>query len=437
MPKPSSQGTAGQLSRPAVPWFVAVELDEPRGAARPEFGAGERLDDPGVALLDRAGRRGMRTAVLTRDRRRAADGTDWPVDRWVHCETADPAAMAAAVRSLGGEVAAVTSAVDGFAGPAAAAARALGLRGPTPGSAALGHDAAAVRTALAAAGATDVAWCEVAAGAVSTSPVGYPCVVQPVDAGAGCDVGRVSDDQELRALAGRHLARTSYGRGVRPRHRLLVEGHVPGRRYAADGFVDGRGPVVLAWSELIMAPPPHVTELALTVTTRAPGADAADHVGGWLAALGYDFGPFHLEFVLGPAGPRFAALHTRLAAAGPRGCVDQVSGVDTADLVVARLLGAPGPPAAPPVGAGALMHLAADAAGRVRAVSGVREAACIPGLLAAEVFADLGSSTAPPTCSREQLGHVVTVGETPEQARRRAVVALDRIRVEIEELLPA
>ncbi|MGY2065236.1 hypothetical protein [Blastococcus sp. SYSU DS0619] len=416
---------------------MTVELDEPRGAARPEFGAGERLDGPGPGLLDRAGRRGLRTAVLTRGSRQGADGIDWPVDRWVPCDTADPAAIVAAARSLGGEVAAVTSPVDGFAGPAAAAARLLGLRGPTPGSAALASDAVAVRTALATAGVADIAWAEIAAGAAATSPVGYPCVVRPVDAGAGCAAGLVADDAELRALAARHRARVSSGRDGRPRHRLLVEERVPGRRYAADGFVDERGPVVLAWSELIMAPPPHLTELARTATAGAPCADAAEHVGAWLAALGYDAGPFHLEFVLGPAGPRFAALHPRLAPAGARACVEQVSGVDTADLAVARLLGEPAGAVVPTVGAATLMHLSAHTAGRVRAVSGVRQVGRIAGLLAAEVFADVGSATAPPTCSGEHVGHVIAVGETPEQARRRAVAALDGIRVEIEELVRA
>ncbi|MGY2082973.1 ATP-grasp domain-containing protein [Blastococcus sp. SYSU DS0539] len=435
MPRPHrADDTAVPL---AERWFVAVEVDEPRRAARPEFGAGERLDDPGLAQLDRAGRRGLRTAVLTRDPERGAGDAGWPVDRWLRCDTEDPTAIVAAVRSLGGEIAAVTSAVDGFAGPAATVARLLGLRGPTPGSAALAHDAAAVRTALSAAGATDVDWSEIPAGAAVTSPVGYPCVIQPVDAGAGCGAGLVAGDAELRALAERHLTGGRHGRDGRSGRRLVVERHVPGRRYAADGFVDERGPVVLAWSELIMAPPPYVTELALTVTTRPPPADAADHVGAWLAALGYDFGPFHLEFVVGPSGPRFAALHPRPAVAGARECVDQVSGVDTADLGVARLLGEPPGPVASRVGAGALMHLSSHTAGRVRAVSGVREAGGIAGVLAAEVVADLGSDAAPPTCSRDHLGCVVAIGETPEQARRRAVAALDRIRVEIDQLLPA
>ncbi|WP_346622350.1 ATP-grasp domain-containing protein [Blastococcus montanus] len=421
-------------------WFVAVEVHVRSSAARPEFGAGERLDAPGVAQLESARLRGLRTAVLTRDRAFYGDDLDWLVDHWIDCDTGNAAAIAAAAGSLTGVVAALTSSVDGFSGPAAAAARALGLRGPTPGTPALAHDEAAVRRALTAAGIPGVRWAEVsAADAELDAPVGYPCLVMPVDGGTGWDVGLVSDDSELRAVAARHRARHCYGRALRPRHRLIVEEVTRGPRFSADGFVDEDGPVVLAWSERVMAAPPHHTELAVTATTQPPGAGVADAVRSWLAAVGYDFGPFHVEFVMGSGGPRLVMFRPRVVDAGAHHCVDRVSGVDTVDLWVARLLGERPASGAVggPVGASTQMFLTSQVIGRVRAVSGVRDVGCIPGLVVAEVFTDIGSPAMPPTCSRERLGHVLTVGETPEQSRRRAATALDTICVEIDELVPA
>ncbi|MGQ4818911.1 hypothetical protein ACQ1ZK_17560, partial [Enterococcus faecium] len=95
-------------------------------------------------------------------------------------------------------------------------------------------------------------------------------------------------------LAARHVARPDYGRGLRPRHRLVAEEYVPGPRYGADGFVDAGRPVVLAWSDTITTPPPHVADLVRTATARPPTEEAAGWVRDWLAAVGYDFGPFHL-----------------------------------------------------------------------------------------------------------------------------------------------
>jgi biotin carboxylase len=358
-------------------WFVCVEVQVRSSAARPEFGVGERLEAPGDAQLERARRRGLRTAVLVRSRAFYSSDLDWLVDRWIECDTENPQAIIAAVRSLDGTVAALTSSVGTFAGPSAVAACALGLRGPTPGTPALARDKATVHAALTSAGVPDVAWADAAA-------------------------------QE----------------------------HVTGPLYSAEGFVEDGVPVVFAWSDRLLTPPPHVTVLGITATTSAPTPDAADFVRAVLAAVRYDFGAFHLQFVLSPGGPRLVELKPRLIGAGAHHCVDQATGLDTADHLVARLLGEPrGPSAEPPrgVAASTQMYLTSPVAGRVLAVSGVREVADIPGLLAAEVFADVGSPAAPPVSSSDHLGQVLTVGASPEQSRRRAATALRSIRVDVEE----
>ncbi|WP_374201289.1 hypothetical protein [Blastococcus sp. KM273128] len=54
-------------------------------------------------------------------------------------------------------------------------------------------------------------------------------------------------------------------------------------------------------------------------------------------------------------------------------------------------------------------------------------------MLVAEVFADVGEAAEPASCRRAHLGHVLTVGQTPCQSRRRAAAALDAIRVDVDE----
>ncbi|MGY1827544.1 ATP-grasp domain-containing protein [Blastococcus sp. SYSU DS0541] len=416
-----------------APWFVSVEVQVRVTAARPELAAGERLDAAGVAVLERARSRGLRTAVLSLDRGAYGDDLDWVVDHWVDCDTRDAAGIVGAVRALGGTAAAVTSAVAGCTGAAAVAARALGLRGPTPGSPALADDRGAVRRAIGRAGLPDVRWAEVAADAPDlTSPVGYPCVAWP---GHG-DARLVSDDRELREIAARDRARSGHGSARASRHRFVVEEHVPGPRFGADGFCDDGTPLVLAWSEIVTTPPPRLDHLVSTATTRPPVPQAAGWVRAWLAAVGHDTGPFHVEFVLGPAGPRLVDVGTALVGDGAHTCVDQVSGVDTADLLVARLLGEPATTPAAVAGACTQMHLTAHAPGRVRAVGGVRDVAAIPGLVVAEVFTGAGELIGAVAGRPERLGQVVTVGETAEQSRRRAAAALDGIHLSVDDLDP-
>lgn len=417
-------------------WFVAVELHVRSGPGRPDLSSGPILEAPGPAQLRRARRRGLRTAVLARSRTFYGPELDDLVDVWIECDTRDSDRLSSAVTALPGVIAALTSSVDSFVGPAAAAARTMGLRGPTPRTPALSRDKAVARAALAAAGVPDVAWAVVPANDPRLdSPIGYPCVVKPVDGAASWDVRLVENRAQTRALAAQHLQRLEYGRGVRPQHRLLFEQYVPGPLISAEGFVHDGVPQVLAWSDRLLTAPPHFAELAITSIATPPTPAADGFVRDTLAALQYDFGAFHLEFILGSHGPRLVELNPRLIGAGAHVCVDHAAGVDSADHVVARLLGEtpsePHPTAE--AAASTQMYLTAETSGRVHAVGDVRKLSELPGVVSAEVSTDVGRLVRPATSSSDYLGHVLTVGATPAQARERALAAKFAVRIDLEE----
>lgn len=131
----------------SAPWFVSVELDQRAGTAQSEVHLGEMLVAPGLALLDRAQRRGLQTAVLTQAPPQDSAGEDWLIDRWAACDTSDPAAVVAAARALGGRVAAVVGGSAAAVRSAASVARMLDLRGPDPHAQALACSSAAQRAA--------------------------------------------------------------------------------------------------------------------------------------------------------------------------------------------------------------------------------------------------------------------------------------------------
>ncbi|TFV68113.1 UNVERIFIED_ORG: hypothetical protein E4P37_00005, partial [Bacillus sp. AZ43] len=135
MGRHTAAGPAPGIMSP--PWFVCLGLDRPHRAAPGAVRLGERFLAPGEALLDRAQRRGLGTVVLSRDPADDGDGAEWLVDRWVACDTHDPRAVLAALRALGGPVAAVVGGGAATAVPAASVARVLGLRGPSPEALAL------------------------------------------------------------------------------------------------------------------------------------------------------------------------------------------------------------------------------------------------------------------------------------------------------------
>lgn len=420
-------------SAPLQDWFVSVELHTVSGG---ELIHGTRVPGPSEEMIRHARVRGLRTAVLASDRDFYKTDLDNLVDEWIVCDTRDPAAIHRAVASLPGRVAAVTSLVDTFVGPVAAAARSLGLRGPSPGTAALARDKAVARAALAAAGIPDVHWAvREAADPSIESPLGYPVVVKPVDGAASWDVELATGPEEVRALARRHLARR-YPRGVQPQHRLLFEEYVTGPLYSAEGVVDATGQVqVLGWSSRRLTDPPHFAELAVTFAQDEPFEGASQYAESLLHALGYDFGPFHLEVIAGPAGPRLVELNPRLVGSGAHACIEEVIGYSGIDLVVAQLLGEAWPKdlqvAAPPPAdqrsswrSATQMYFVPDVASTVLARPNREMLSDWSEVVAAASQVSVGDELAPLVrSSSDYLGWVITRGRD----RTESEAAADRV----------
>lgn len=201
---------------------------------------------------------------------------------------------------------------------------------------------------------------------------------------------------------------------------------------SAEGFVDDGSPVVFAWTESAATSSRHRLELISTVTTTPPFPDAHEFVRSALARRTYDFGPFHLRLALGPTGPQVIELIPYLL--GPDGlqCVDAVTGFDTADHVVARLLGhTPAPAHVARVAAGAQLCFWLRTRKRLHADVAFRDIGDIPGFIAAEISADLGNDAAS-VAGSVQSAQVLTVGASADQALRRARTAAGIICADIE-----
>ncbi|TFV65286.1 UNVERIFIED_ORG: hypothetical protein E4P37_10285 [Bacillus sp. AZ43] len=185
---------------------------------------------------------------------------------------------------------------------------------------------------------------------------------------------------------------------------------------SAEGFVTDGRPVVLAWTESTTTSSRYRRELVSTSTTTPPFPGAHDFVRTSLARLGYDFGPFHLRFVPGPSGPRPIELVPVLSGvAGPSG-IDAVTGSDTADDAVVRLLGdSPATGVAAAVAASTLLRFSWRTREPGRPPAELEQIGGMPGFVAAELAPD-------------RSGQVLTVGTTPEQSARRARTAAGILR---------
>ncbi|NEE42773.1 ATP-grasp domain-containing protein, partial [Streptomyces sp. SID7982] len=307
-------------------WIVSIEMHTLPGGGRGALYAGIPVQAPCRTQLEAARRLGHLTAVVVSDRESYGTQYDDVVDAWLITHTQDPATIVHVLKSLHGEIAAVYSSVDSFVRIAAEVAAKLQLRGPATLGPGIARDKATARAALAEAGVPDIRWgVKSAFDEDLDSPIGYPCVVKPVDGASSWDVALVRDEKAVRELAARHLSR-AYGRRVRPQRRLLFEEVLEGPLLSAEGFVDERGVHVIGYSDRVMSAPPHFVELAVRFSTERPFPEADTYVATTLSALDYDFGAFHLEFILTTDGPRLVELNPRMVGAGVQHAMSHIMG---------------------------------------------------------------------------------------------------------------
>ncbi len=412
-------------------WIVFVELHTLPGGGRGRLSAGEAVVAPCRAQLEAAKRLGFHTAVAVSDRASYGSQFDDVVDAWLFANTTDAANIAHVLRALHGEIVAVFSSVDSFVRVAAAVAAKLGLAGPQPLGAGIARDKAVARAALASAGVPDIRW-----GVKSAhdddldSPIGYPCIVKPVDGAASWDVVLAEDVQAVRDVAARHLQR-AYGRRVRPQRKLLFEEVLVGPLLSAEGFIDSGEVCTIGYSDRVLSAPPRFVELAVRFAADLPFDGADEYVAETLAALEYDFGAFHLEFILTSDGPRLVELNPRFVGAGVQHAISELTGVPPAELLMAKLTGNPVPEFTCE-GAVTELYLTAPASGRLEGVRGLDEAVAVEGCRAAGLYVALGDEVSSEVESNSQyIGYVHAVGDSRAQSYAIALEAASRISFEI------
>lgn len=412
-------------------WVVFVELHTLPGGGRGELSAGESIVAPCHAQLEAAKRLGFRTAVAVSDHATYGSQFDGVVDAWLLTDTTDAAGLTHVMKALNGEIVAVFSSVDSFVKIAAAVAAKLGLAGPQPLGAGIARDKAVARAALASAGVPDIRW-----GVKSAfdddldSPIGYPCIVKPVDGASSWDVVLAEDVQAVREVAARHLTR-AYGRRVRPQRKLLFEEVLVGPLLSAEGFVDSGEVRVIGYSDRVLSAPPRFVELAVRFAAERPFDGVDDYVSETLNALEYGFGAFHLEFILTSEGPRLVELNPRFVGAGVQHAISELTGVAPAELLMAKLTGSP-VPVFPQEGAVTELYLTAPSSGRLEGVRGLDEAVAVRGCRAAGLYVALGDEVSSEVDSNSQyIGYVHAVGDSREESYEIALEAASHISYEI------
>lgn len=389
-----------------------------------------RQESAGIEALRVARELGHKNVVLAQAPELYEPNIAPYVDEWVICDTQGPDSIIHAVAHR--PVKASLTFSDFFVGSAAVAARHLGLRGTTPDSPALLRDKSAVRRALDEAKLPNPQWAVVSLlEPVTTSPIGYPCIVKPVDGSASWDVMRITNDAVLQEAVRLHLARREYGRKVQPKHLFLFEEELQGPLYSVEGFSVNGEAIIWGYSDRLLINPPFFVEARTTFSGVMPHKDVPNFTNDILVATRYDFGPFHLEFILTEAGPRLVEFNPRLIGGRAYYRMNLCSNDNVVTYIMRRYLGET-PGEFTPFRASTQRDIYAPQEGILKAIRGVERAQELPGIVEVSLRVDVGDRVMPAKSNSEMIGHIITVGKTPEEAGQLAELALSQLEIEVQ-----
>jgi biotin carboxylase len=389
---------------------------------------------------------------------------------------AAPEAAAERIAAYAAErpLAAVLSVDDSGSLIAAAASDALGLPHNDPAAAAAARDKYLMRCLLRDGGAA-VPWfrrfttADDPAAVVAQVP--YPCVVKPLNLNGSRGVMRADSAEELVGAIGRLTRLIAPGQGPSPQPSpegrggtdplpnplprgegaqtwfpaplpvaYLVEAFIPGFEVALEGLLDdGRLRVLALFDKPDPLDGPFFEETIYVTPSRLPAATQAAierATADAARALGLRVGPIHAELRVNEAG----AWIVEVAGRSIGGLCSQVLrfGVDASleELILRQAVGLPLGDVGRRDRAAGVMMIPIPAAGLLRAVEGVDEAAAVPLVTSVEITAPLHYPLTPLPEGDSYLGFIFARGETPAEVEAALRVAHAQLRFTIEPVIP-
>ncbi len=375
-------------------------------------------------------------------------------DAVVTVDTSDVGAALAAVRDLVTTEPEPVRAVAAFVGhsvPAAAAVAAeLGLPFVSEHTARTVRDKYAMRKAFGAAGipqpAHGLARTAQEAQALAAR-IGFPLVLKPlVDNDTGY-LRRVDDHEELAEHFGTihrgawagvaddplwSWVEESYGRAI------LVEEYLHGAEVSVESLVwNGKTSVVAIHDKPRASTGPYFTDVCYTTPSRLPEdvrRRIADLAAAANRAVGVDCGAGHTEFRVGEDGePRILETAARIGGGPIYQSVLLSTGVDMVAAVLDIASGRAPDVSVPadPVPAGFFLFFA-ERAGRIKAITGEREARLHPRVRELSLYRGVGDEVDVPPRVWQSHGHVVVAADDHDDFDRDFTEIAKSIRLELE-----
>lgn len=399
------------------------------------------LTGTGMQAIRLAKQRGLRLAFLTADLDRYRVDPDAigtitsEVEHVLSCRTDDPDAVEKCLRDNGLEPAGLMTVMEYYVPVVAETARRMGLPGLSPTAARIARNKLNTRTVCKDAGIPVPRFVYV--GAVdevdaALAEVGLPCVVKPVDESASIGVTLCRTREEVTARICELADRTANSKGQATMPGGLVEECLFGHEVSVECFTFAGQTTVFGVTDKLLGSTPYFLELGHTFPSMLPPTvtePAVELVRAALDAIGFDFGPAHVEVKLTERGPVLIEINARAGGDFVPDLVGHALGVPLLAETITAAIGDQ-PDLAPKRRRGAAIRFIGGRAGTVKTVQGIEDLRSrFPSVVDYRVKPKPGAVTRWPTNSHDRLGYVIAAADTSPEAAVAAEAALTHLSI--------
>jgi biotin carboxylase len=260
--------------------------------------------------------------------------------------------------------------------------------------------------------------------------VGYLSVIKPVDSSGSRGVTLIHNFDELKK--GYHVARTFSRSGE-----VILEEFMDGLEVSVEAFVIQGKIHILTLSDKLRTKPPYLLDTCVMFPSAYP-EDLQEKIKkvacSAIRSLDLDNCPIHMELLLTKEGPKIVELGAR----GPgfkvyTDIIPHVTGVDPVEVQLRLLCGE-----LPEIKVydqlkGACIRFWEGKNGIVQSISGVEEAKQLPGVTDLDLYVTVGDHVQELKSGADRIGHLISYGETRDDAVHIAERVFDMININIKQ----
>ncbi len=264
--------------------------------------------------------------------------------------------------------------------------------------------------------------------------IGYPIIVKPTHCACSQNVHKVDNDTRLKEIFA-VLAdfKTTY-LDWNVHEEFLIEEYIEGPEFSVEIFMHNGEVLFASVTERIKTAPPFFVELGHVVPTSTyidKSEELIDASRQAMLAIGLGDGPAHIEFRISGRGP--IIMETNARPGGDhiaQNLLINAFGINFFDAYLDFYLDNPIKIEPTKNKASSIAYLVATQNGQVKSIKGVDELDKNPQIVSHNFTVKEGDIIRLPEDSNDRLGYVISLADTPAEAKKLAFDAINTIVIE-------